>query len=178
MHLLAKVTRPRGGRALRRARLFAVLDRAREGRAAWVHGEDGAGKTTLLATYVEARKLPCLWYRLDEADADPGTFLHGLRLAAPCNARRAEPCLPLAAAELGAGAGPSLRRCFRSLSDCAPAPFLLVFDDYHRLDPGSPVHALLAQAIPELPPGATAVFLSRTPPHPLLPVKAATDVTP
>ena len=37
------------------------------------------GKTTLAASYLEARKLPSIWYQVDSGDADPATFLlHGL----------------------------------------------------------------------------------------------------
>jgi len=39
-------------------------------------------QTTLVASWLESRKLPSLWYRLDEGDADLATFFYYLGLAA------------------------------------------------------------------------------------------------
>src|SRR5512139_1542057 len=60
-------------------RLFSVLDRAG---ATWVAGPPGSGKTALLSSWVEARGVPCLWYRLDPHDSDIASFFSNLRAAA------------------------------------------------------------------------------------------------
>src|SRR5436190_1668203 len=88
--LLGKLTRPRPVGALARERLFRALDRARRHPAVWIAGPPGAGKTTLVSTYVEARRAPILWYRVQADDADPATFFHyfGLAVAAAGRARR------------------------------------------------------------------------------------------
>jgi ATP/maltotriose-dependent transcriptional regulator MalT len=79
---LAKFSRPRLYDVLRRERLFARLDAAREHPIVWIAAPPGAGKSTLIASYVEARKAPGIWFQVDAGDADPGTFFHYLAAAA------------------------------------------------------------------------------------------------
>ncbi|HEX9452584.1 MAG TPA: hypothetical protein VF934_14305, partial [Burkholderiales bacterium] len=59
---LAKLSRPRLFDALPRKRLFDLLDEQRKHPAIWIAAPPGFGKTTLLASYIESRKLSCLWY--------------------------------------------------------------------------------------------------------------------
>jgi len=47
----------------------------------WVAAPAGSGKTTLLASYVDARKVPCVWYQIDPGDADIGSFFFYLKQA-------------------------------------------------------------------------------------------------
>lgn len=80
---LAKTTRPRLSGTFPRTRLFRLLDQSRERPITWVQGPPGAGNTTLVASYVQARKLNCLWYQADAGDADIATFFYYLGSAAP-----------------------------------------------------------------------------------------------
>ncbi len=32
----------------------------------WISAPAGSGKTTLVASFLEAHKIPCLWYQIDE----------------------------------------------------------------------------------------------------------------
>src|SRR5581483_7292554 len=78
---LAKLSLPRlGGDALPRERLFARLDTLCVRPLLWIEAPAGAGKTTLVASYVEARKLPVLWYEIDSGDCDAGSFFHHWQL--------------------------------------------------------------------------------------------------
>ena len=78
----AKITRPVPRGTFPRKRLFRLLDEARDLPVTWVSGPPGSGKTTLVSGYLEGRKAPCLWYRIDERDSDPATFFHYPGLAA------------------------------------------------------------------------------------------------
>ena len=93
MPTFAKLTRPKTHRVLRRERLFALIDQARERPLVWVCGSPGAGKSTLVASYVEAHKGRAAWYHLDPGDDDIGTFFYYLAQAVPAVGKNA-PQLP------------------------------------------------------------------------------------
>ena len=78
---LAKITRPTLSGVLPRKRLFRLLDSGRRQPIVWIHGHPGSGKTTLVTSYLDARKLPYLWYQLDERDGDVASFFYYLRMA-------------------------------------------------------------------------------------------------
>ncbi|MEW6377585.1 MAG: AAA family ATPase, partial [Thermodesulfobacteriota bacterium] len=73
---MSKVTRPIITRIFIRKRLFGLLDQMRKQPVVWVSGPPGCGKTTLVSSYIEARKLLCLWYQIDEGDSDIATFFY------------------------------------------------------------------------------------------------------
>jgi len=78
---IAKITKPNLSHVLPRERLFSLLDEGRRFPVTWVSGPGGSGKTTLIASWIDAKKLPCLWYHLDEDDSDIATFFYYLGLA-------------------------------------------------------------------------------------------------
>ena len=100
---LAKTTRPSAEGILPRKRLFRSLDRARDFPIFWIVGPPGSGKTSLVASYVEARNLNCLWYQVDERDADLASFFYYMGLAARKAAPRIRKPLPLLTQEYLAG---------------------------------------------------------------------------
>jgi ATP/maltotriose-dependent transcriptional regulator MalT len=73
---MSKITRPILTEVLPRKRLFSLLDRMRRRPIIWVSGPAGCGKTTVISSYIQTRKIPCLWYQVDEGDADPATFFY------------------------------------------------------------------------------------------------------
>jgi len=115
MKTLAKLTRPSPDGIFPRKRLFRLLDQARTRPVIFITSPPGSGKTSLAASYLKDRKLPCLWYQLDEADADPATFFYYMGLAARKAAPRYRNPLPLFTPEYALGVPTFTRRYFENL---------------------------------------------------------------
>jgi LuxR family maltose regulon positive regulatory protein len=134
----------------------------------WVSGPPGGGKTTLLASYLVHIGVPCLWYQLDEGDADVATFFYYLGLAAAELGERGEDALPLLMPEHHAGLSVFTRRYFQALYARQPPPFAVVFDGFQEVPASPPFQEIVREAIRELPPGGFVACLSRGDPPPAL----------
>jgi two-component SAPR family response regulator len=145
--------------------LYGLLDKAREAPVLWITGPPGCGKTTLISGYIESRRLPCLWYKVDEADADLATFFYYLGLAARKAAPRKKKRLPLLTPERLPGISVFAQRYFEDLSSILSAHGLLVLDDCHRVHEGSPFFGTIREGFSRLAPGMAAVLISRNDPH-------------
>lgn len=77
---ISKTTRPKLSHIVERKRLFKLLDSGRKKPVVWISSPAGSGKTTLVASYLDARKLPCLWYSVDEGDGDLASFFYYMGL--------------------------------------------------------------------------------------------------
>ena len=155
--LIGKRVRPRASHLVARRRLFRLLD-VREA-LTWVWGPPGSGKTTLVASYLAARRIRSLWYRLDAGDADGAAFLHDLTH----NTGRG-----LARHVEDAALSPALlaRSVFRALYNRLPRPFILALDSYDEVPPDAPVHEVVREAVVQLPPGGRIIVTSRALPPP------------
>jgi len=112
---MAKVIRPILRRVFPRERLFKWFDGMRERPAIWVSGPPGCGKTTLVNSYLEARKIHCLWYQVEEGDTDVATFFYYLGQAErKAGGKKREP-LPLLTSEYLPGLPTVTVRYFGSL---------------------------------------------------------------
>ena len=163
---IAKLIRPSAGELLRRERLFAALDEARRRKAAWISGPGGAGKTSLAASWIEARRLPCLWLTLDAGDADPASFFFHLSAAARAAFGTAD--LPPFGEGQRAHVGLFARRFFERLFAAVEPPLVVVLDDYQALPAESPVHEATDALFASVPPGVLALVASREAPPPRL----------
>jgi LuxR family maltose regulon positive regulatory protein len=140
---VAKVTRPVPAGYFPRPRLFRLLDKSRKVPMLWIMGPPGSGKTALVSSYIEFRRLPCLWYKVDDADTDIGTFFYYLGLAAGKAAPRKKKPLPLLTPDRLPGLSVFAKKYFEALSARLPVPCLLVLDDCHRLQDASPFFDVL-----------------------------------
>ncbi len=151
-----------------RKRLFRLLDQGRKAPIAWVGGPAGSGKTTLVASWLDARRIPCLWYFLDEGDGDLATFFYYLSLAAKKAAPRHKTPLPLLTTEYLRGIPTFTKRYFEELCSRVKPPFVIVLDNYHHVPSESPFHNMIREALSRVPDGITVMAISRGAPPPSL----------
>ena len=165
--LFAKITRPVPGRNLHRTRLFRLIKRlAGTAPLIWVCGPPGCGKTTLVSTYVEARKIPALWYRVDGGDDDLASFFYYLGGAGKRAAPRMRKPLPLLTPEYLGGIREFSRFFFENLFSRLSSDGSLVFDDYHEIPAKSPLHDAFVAGLSWVPTGRTVFLVSRRGPPP------------
>ena len=158
---LAKITPPRVSGILPRARLFRALDKKRSHPLIWISGPAGSGKTTLVASYLQARKIPCLWYRTDEGDGDLATFFYYLGLGGKKVAPRIRKPLPLLTPEYLQGIPVFALRFLEDLFCRLGRPACLVFDNYHSVPLGSLFHEVMSEAFSAIPDGINVIAVSR-----------------
>lgn len=159
-----KITAPRTSGIVARERLFALLDECGERPITWISSPGGAGKTSLVASYLEARKRPCLWYQIDAGDTDIATFFYYMGLAARQAAPRFKKSLPLFTPEYLMGVPVFTRRFFEELYSRVKTPFTLVFDNYQEVSADSPFQQIMTTALSVVPEGIKILILSRMDP--------------
>ena len=158
----AKITRPVPGENLPRTRLFRLIDqRGKRVPLLWICGPPGCGKTTLVSTYIEARKIPALWYRFDEGDDDLASFFYYLGVAGKRVAPRMRKPLPLMTPEYMPGIQEFTRHFFENLFSRLSPGRALVFDDYQEVPTKSHLHDVIVTGLSRAPEGTTVFIVSR-----------------
>ncbi|MDA8135452.1 MAG: hypothetical protein M0T82_12595, partial [Desulfobacteraceae bacterium] len=142
------------------------MDELRTKQVTWLSAPAGSGKTTLVGSYIKAGKIPCLWFELDEGDADPATFFYYLGEAGKKATPRKKKALPLFTPEYLMGINAFTVRYFEDLYSRLHKPCLIVFDNYHELPDDTPLHDVLHRAFSMIPAGIHAVVISRNDPPP------------
>ena len=161
---IAKITCPKVKGISPRERLFDLLDTSKDQPVTWVSGPAGSGKTTLVASYLIERKLPCIWYQVDERDEDLASFFYYIGFAAKKAYPHRRKPLPRLTSEYLSGIPTFTQRFFDHLYSWLSPPFFLIFDDYHRVALDSPLHEVLLNAIYNLPEGVKVILISRREP--------------
>ncbi len=174
---LVKISRPHPSGVLARQRLFHLLDQSRTKPAIWIKGPPGSGKTILVASYLDARKLLCLWYQVDASDTDIASFFYYLGLAAKKAAPRKKEPLPLLTLEHLQDIPTFTRRYFEKFySRLIPRfgsggrrkrnirPLMIVLDNYHEIPEGSAFHEVMREGLSQVPTGINVILISRRDP--------------
>lgn len=164
--LPAKLIRPRPHGVLPRTRLFERLDGLRGHKIVWITAPAGAGKTMLLSSYLETRRLPHLWYQVDESDGDPASFFHYLGQAVLSFGASRDSPLPALTPEYLPGLSVFSQRFFESLYRRLPRKAVLVLDNYQDVADSALLHDIVRDGAALLPPGVNLVVISRAEPPP------------
>ena len=164
METLAKISFPSSGKLFPRKRLFRLLDKARARPVIFISAPPGSGKTSLVASYLRDRKLPCLWYQMDEGDADVASFFYYVGLAGKKAAPRYKKSLPLFTPEYGLGVLTFVRRYFETLASRLKPPYVLVFDNYQEIPSESVIHEIIRIGLSAFPENISTVIISRSEP--------------
>ncbi len=158
---ITKITRPTVSGVFQRERLFRLLDDKRKRPMIWISGPAGSGKTTLLASYLDARNLPCIWYVVDQGDADIATFFSYMGRAAEKGVAGSRTPLPLLTPEYLQGIPTFTKRYFENLCARFSPPFTLVFDNYQDVSENSDFHDMIVSGLEVIPEGINVIILSR-----------------
>ena len=160
-HSILKISKPTLPEVLSRERLFHALDNALEIPLTWIAAPPGSGKTTLLASYLDARSLDYIWYRMDERDSDIPNFIHFLCQAAYGVIGSDTHNL------LGYSSPPQLAHFgnynafFDKLYSALPRPFVFVFDDSPGFGENSEIMDAMISAFETASAGISFVVMSR-----------------
>jgi len=112
----------------------------------------------LVSSYLEARKLPCLWYQIDTGDSDPATFFYYLGLAAKKTTPRKRKPLPLLTPEYLQGIPTFTLRYFEELFARLKIPSAIVFDNYQEVAEDAPFHEIILNGLSRIPERINAIM--------------------
>jgi LuxR family maltose regulon positive regulatory protein len=156
-----------------RAELYEQLEEARHLPLTLVSAPAGYGKTTLINPWLKSHPGPSAWVSLDETENDPPTFLRYLVAAVrtilpeACAETLAqlESQVPVPLAEVAT--------CLCNELDDVEADFVLVLDDFHRVESPTVHDVLMAFLLEHMPRRMHLVLISRIdPPLPLAMLRA------
>ncbi|WP_292931530.1 BTAD domain-containing putative transcriptional regulator [Noviherbaspirillum sp.] len=161
MASLAKISRPVARLIGRQAAVQAICPLPVP--LTWVVAPAGSGKTSFGLEFCQACTGPTAWLRLDEADADPASFLMYFQQAIVTGSVAPGWQPPALLREHLPALQGYLRLFIRSLAGAIAPEACIVMDDAHRCQQAPFFKQFLEILIEELPPGVRLLVLSRAP---------------
>ncbi len=130
----------------------------------WVAAPAGSGKTTVVTSYLDKSNIPCLWYQVDEGDADAANFFYYMGIAVNGLAGKQKP-LPVLTPEYLETLSIFTRRYFEELFSRIKPPFTIVFDNYQDVPETARFHEIINTGLSVIPEGIKIICISRVAPH-------------
>lgn len=161
MASLAKISRPVARLIGRQATVQATCSSSTP--LVWVAAPAGSGKTSLGLEFCQGCKGPSAWLRLDEADADPASFLLYFQQAIAKGGAAPDWQPPALLREHLPALQGYLRLYVRTLAAAIVADACIVMDDAHRCQQAPFFRQFLEILVDEMPPGIRLLVLSRSP---------------
>ena len=141
--------RPKLQVLLERKEIFQAIQKKISYPVIWLEGPPGSGKTTLINSYLQYEKIPCIWYRLTEADNDIAVFLNTLSTRLTKYKNKANKNVSLLSLPYRPENKPLAKSFIKELNQIIETPISLVFDDYHVID-NPDFHEMFVEAIIQL----------------------------
>ena len=161
-----------------RRRLHERMDLALQTPLTVVSAPAGYGKSSLVGQWAESLDHPCAWVSLDRTDSELEQFL--AYLLAAVETVFPESCEETAKLLQAANLPPipALARNLTNELDGLEGPFVLVLDDYHRIESSSSVHELITRLLEYPPRPLRLVLVTRhDPPLPISALRASSRLT-
>ncbi len=161
-----------------RRRLHERMDLGLQTPFTVVSAPAGYGKSVLVSHWVEELEQPCAWLSLNTSESDLRLFsdylLAAVKMCFPNACAQSETVVrspnPIVIQTLGA--------CLLNDLDEVDEDFVLVLDDYHRIERGSAVHDLMSFLLEHPPRGLKIVIATRQdPPLPMASLRGKNMVT-
>ncbi|MER9636971.1 hypothetical protein [Mesorhizobium sp. M0228] len=154
---IAKLSMPRPAGISRRPRIAALVDRCLESGMCWIAAPGGYGKTTAVIDYLQEKRAPHVWYRVDDEDQDIARLFYYLAMSPGAR----ELSLPVFGTEYAEDAAAFARLFFRAYLAQMVPDTVIVLDDIHRADTPE-FREILAVLLRELPNTVRCICISRT----------------
>lgn len=164
----SKISPPEPGRVLARKRLDEFFESLPPVSSFWVSGVGGSGKSTLVASYLEKKKIPCLWYQVDTFDKDPSNFFYYLTKAANTVLDNVTPSLPLLTPEYLMDVEKYVVHYFETFFKNFSSECWLVFDNLQEAPTDSPLLEIIARVLSTAPKHIKIALISRNNPPPAM----------
>ncbi|MED4586529.1 BTAD domain-containing putative transcriptional regulator [Brevibacillus choshinensis] len=163
----SKLSPPELTKCFPRERLFLFLDQHLHKTLLSITCEGGYGKTTLISSYLKARSISAVWYRLETSDRNPHTFLAYLTAGLGKHVGREK----MPDANENRTAAQAIDQLVAMMAACEER-ILIVLDDYHLLKDQEEIKQIMVQLFHSSPPLITFIVTGRMKPDlPLVQMK-------